>query len=183
MIYIGDERVDDATERPAWRDIARICAELYDLDPAPDNRDPMSYEEDGERYSIYSPRPRSKEDPERRTPAHGFIATPSRVMSNHQCNVRFREKQRFVVGIAGLITKATAAHEIPAVRETPARLAAVEAGCAAILDAQIHAFHDIEHGYVLFNRRSMYAALHRAMESHRKCSTSCASRSAARSSA
>ncbi len=358
VIYIGDERVDDATEHPAFRGIARTYAELYDLKAAPENRDLMSYEEDGERYSIYYLRPRSKEDLERRTRAHTFIArwshgllgrspdavagnitgismkpeildvdgghqenllaiyqhcraddifatyaivppqgarnpefyqsrglevpalrvtaetehgvilngmkmlatgaaianevivgnilpiapdrlaesitcvipfnlpgltlwsrppiagdaasrfdapiatrfdesdcmvvfkdvevpwrkvivhdnpalsrnifiaTPSHVMSNHQCNVRFREKLRFVVGVASLITKATAAHEIPAVRETLARLAAMEAGYSAMVDAQIHAFHDIEHGYVLFNRRYMYAALHWAMENH-----------------
>ena len=31
IIYIGDERVDDATEHPAFRDIAHTYSELYDL--------------------------------------------------------------------------------------------------------------------------------------------------------
>ena len=35
IIYIGDERVDDATEHPAFRDIARTYSELYDLKAAP----------------------------------------------------------------------------------------------------------------------------------------------------
>ena len=358
IIYIGDERVDDATEHPAFRDIARTYSELYDLKAAPENRDLLSYEEHGERYSMYYLRPRSKEDLERRTRCHTFInrwsygllgrspdavagnltgitmkpeildvdgghkenmmaiyehlrrddifatyaivpppgarnpefyesrgldipalrvtdetehgvilngmkmlatgaaianevtvgnilpiapdrlaesitcvipfnlpgltlwsrppiagkatsrfdapittrfdesdcmlvfkdvevpwdkvivhdnpplsrnifiQTPSHVMSNHQCGVRFREKLRFLVGIASLVTKATGAHEIPAVRETLARLAAMEAGFAAMIDAQIYAYHEIEHGYVLFNRRYMYASIHWAMENH-----------------
>ena len=95
-----------------------------------------------------------------------YIQTPSHVMANHQSTVRFRAKLRFLVGLASLITKATAAHEVPVVRETLARLAAMEAGFSAMVDAQLHAYHEIDHGYVLFNRRYMYAALHWAMENH-----------------
>jgi len=73
VIYIGDERVEDATKHPAFRDIAQTYAELYDLKAAPENRDLLSYEENGERYSMYYLRPRSKEDLERRTRAHTFI--------------------------------------------------------------------------------------------------------------
>ncbi len=358
VIYIGDERVDDATEHPAFRNIARTYAALYDIKADPANRDVFAYEEDGELYAMYWLRPRSKEDLERRTRCHTFIAewsygllgrspdavggnltgigmkpeildqeggyrenllaiyehlrrndifatyaivppqgarnpefyqsrgldipalrvtaetahgvvlngmkmlatgaavanevivgnilpiaadrlaesitcviplnlpgltlwsrppladqlksefdaplswrydesdcmlvfkdaevpwekvvvhnnpplsrnifvqTPSHVMSNHQSNVRFRAKLRFLVGMASLITKATAAHEIPVVRETLARLAAMEAGFSAMIDAQLHACQEIDNGYVLFNRRYMYAAIHWAMENH-----------------
>jgi len=358
VIYIGDERVDDATEHPAFRNIARTYAALYDMKADPANRATFAYEEDGELYSTYYMRPRSKEDLERRTACHTaitdwsygllgrspdavagnitgitmkpeildeeggyrenllaiyehcrhddifatyaivppqgarnpefyqsrgldipalrvtgetehgvilngmkmlatgsavadevivgnilpiapdrlaesitcvipfnlpgltlwsrppiaadiehefdaplsyrfdesdcmlvfkdvevpwkkvvvhnnpalsrniYIQTPSHVMANHQCNVRFRAKLRFIVGLASLVTKATAAHEIPAVRETLARLAAMEAGFSAMIDAQHHAFLEIEHGYTLFNRRYMYAATHWAMENH-----------------
>ncbi len=358
VIYIGDERVDDATEHPAFRNIARTYAALYDMKADPAKRETFAYEEDGELYSMYYLRPRSKADLERRTACHTaitdwsygllgrspdavagnitgitmkpeildeeggyrenllaiyehcrtddifatyaivppqgarnpdfyqsrgldipalrvtdetehgvilngmkmlatgsavadevivgnilpiaadrlaesitciipfnlpgltlwsrppiaaqvahefdaplsyrydesdcmlvfkdvevpwekvvvhnnpplsrniYIQTPSHVMANHQCNVRFRAKLRFVVGMASLITKATAAHEIPLVRETLARLAAMEAGFSAMIDAQHHAYHEIEHGYALYNRRYMYAAIHWAMENH-----------------
>ncbi|MDH3234683.1 MAG: hypothetical protein OEQ29_14280 [Alphaproteobacteria bacterium] len=358
VIYIGDERVDDATEHPAFRNIARTYAALYDMKADPKNRDLFAFEEDGELYAMHWLRPRTKEDLERRTACHTaitewsygllgrspdavggnltgismkpeildeeggyrenllaiydhlrtndifatyaivppqgarnpefyqsrgldipalrataetehgvvlngmkmlatgaaitnevivgnilpiapdrlaesitcvipfnlpgltlwsrppiadradnefdapltwrydesdcmlvfkdvevpwekvvvhnnpalsrniFIQTPSHVMSNHQSNVRFRSKLRFLVGMASLITKATAAHEIPAVRETLARLAAMEAGYSAMIDAQHYAHHEIDNGYVLFNRRYMYAAIHWAMENH-----------------
>ena len=358
VIYIGDERVDDATAHPAFEGIARTYADLFDLKSDPRNRDLFNYEEDGELYPVYYLRPRSKADLERRTACHTaitewsygllgrspdavagnltgiamkpeildedggnrenllaiyehcrrndifatyailppqgarnpefyqsrgldipalrvtgesehgvivngmkmlatgapvanevivgnilpiapdrlaesvtcvipfnlpgltlwsrppiasratsefdapittrfdegdcmlvfenvevpwekvivhnnpllsrniYIQTPSHVMANHQCNVRFRSKLRFLVGIESLITRATGARDVPVVRETLARLAAMEAGFSAMIDAQHHAYHDIEHGYVLFNRRYMYAAIHWAMENH-----------------
>jgi 4-hydroxyphenylacetate 3-monooxygenase len=95
-----------------------------------------------------------------------YVQTPSHVMANHQCNVRFGSKLRFIVGMASLITQATGARDIPAVRETLARLAAMEAGYNAMIDGQIEAFLQIDHGYVLYNRRYLYAAMHWAMENH-----------------
>lgn len=95
-----------------------------------------------------------------------YVQTPSHVMANHQCNVRFAAKLRFLLGIASLVTRATGARDIPAVRETLGRLAAAEAGYNAMIDGQIEACHAIEHGYALFNRRYLYAALHYAMENH-----------------
>jgi len=95
-----------------------------------------------------------------------YIQTPSHVMANHQCNVRFSSKLRFLVGVASLVTRITGARDIPAVRDTLGRLAAMEAGYGAMIDGQIEAFHEIDHGYVLFNRRYLYAAIHWAMENH-----------------
>lgn len=95
-----------------------------------------------------------------------YVQTPSHVMANHQCNVRFAAKLRFLLGIASLVTRATGARDIPAVRETLGRLAAAEAGYSAMIDGQIEAYHRIDHGYALFNRRYLYAALHYAMENH-----------------
>jgi hypothetical protein len=57
-----------------------------------------------------------------------YIKTPSHVMANHQCNVRFATKLRFMLAVASLITQATGARDIPAVRDTLGRLAAMEAG-------------------------------------------------------
>lgn len=95
-----------------------------------------------------------------------FIQTPSHVMSNHQSNVRFHSKIRFLMGMASLITRATGARDIPAVREVLGRLAAMEAHFGALIDAQHMACEDLGNGYVVFNRRYMYAGLHWAMENH-----------------
>jgi 4-hydroxyphenylacetate 3-monooxygenase len=95
-----------------------------------------------------------------------YIQTPSHVIANHQCNVRFGAKIRFMVAMASLITRATGARDIPAVRDTLGRLAAMEAGYNAMIDGQIEAYLNVEHGFVLYNRRYLYAAIHWAMEHH-----------------
>lgn len=95
-----------------------------------------------------------------------YIQTPSHVMANHQCNVRFGTKLRFMVGVASLVTRATGARDIPAVRDTLARLAAMEAGYNAMIDGQIEAYLTVDNGFALFNRRYLYAAIHWAMEHH-----------------
>jgi 4-hydroxyphenylacetate 3-monooxygenase len=71
-----------------------------------------------------------------------------------------------MVGVASLITRFTGARDIPSVRETLARLAAMEAGYNAMIDGQIEACQAFDNGYVIFNRRYMYAAIHWAMEHH-----------------
>src|SRR5579859_291870 len=73
-VYIGGERVDDVTRHPAFRGAAETVAALYDLKADPANRDLMSYEEDGGRYSIYFLRARSREDLQRRMLGHRRIA-------------------------------------------------------------------------------------------------------------
>ena len=95
-----------------------------------------------------------------------YTQTPSHVMANHQCSVRFHSKMRFLVGLASLITKVTGARDIPAVRETLANLAAMEAGFGAMIDGQLHRYHEVDNGFVLFNRRALYASIHWAMENH-----------------
>ena len=95
-----------------------------------------------------------------------YVQTPSHVLANHQCNVRFRSKLRFLLGIASLVTRATGARDIPAVRDTLGRLAAMEASFEAMVDGQIEAYQQVDHGYVLYNRRYLYAAIHWAMEHH-----------------
>jgi 4-hydroxyphenylacetate 3-monooxygenase len=80
--------------------------------------------------------------------------------------VRFRSKLRFLLGVASLVTQSTGARDVPVVRETLGRFAAAEAGFSAMIDAQHMACQEIDNGYVLYNRRYMYAALHWAMENH-----------------
>jgi 4-hydroxyphenylacetate 3-monooxygenase len=95
-----------------------------------------------------------------------YIQTPSHVMANHQCNVRFGTKLRFMVAIASLLARATGARDIPAVRDTLGRLAAMEAGYNAMIDGQIESYLQIDHGFILYNRRYLYAAINWAMENH-----------------
>ena len=95
-----------------------------------------------------------------------LVNTPAHVMTNHQSNVRFRSKLRFLLGIASLVTHSTGARDVPVVRETLGRFAAAEAGFSAMIDAQHMACQEIDNGYMLYNRRYMYAAIHWAMENH-----------------
>ena len=95
-----------------------------------------------------------------------YITTPAHVIANHQSTVRFRAKLRLLLGMASLITRSTGARDIPAVREVLGKLAAWEAGYAAMVDAQAHVGEPIGNGYWSFNRRYLYAAIHWAMENH-----------------
>jgi 4-hydroxyphenylacetate 3-monooxygenase len=95
-----------------------------------------------------------------------YVRTPAHCMHNHQSNVRFWSKLRLLVGIASLVAKSNGARDIPAVRDTLGRLAGYEAGYAAMIAGQHQQFETLEHGYVLFNRRFMYAAVLWALEHH-----------------
>ncbi|MDH5352744.1 MAG: hypothetical protein OEX78_18215, partial [Betaproteobacteria bacterium] len=71
VVYIGGEKVDDVTTHPAFRNGARSMAAIYDLKAA---RPEFSFEEDGERYSAYFLRARTRQDLEKRTRLHRAIA-------------------------------------------------------------------------------------------------------------
>ena len=73
-VYIGSERVDDVTRHPAFRHGAQTIAELYDLKADPARRDLLTFEEIGERYSLYWLRCRTGEDVARRTRALKALA-------------------------------------------------------------------------------------------------------------
>ncbi len=66
VVYIGAERVDDVTSHPAFREGAKTIAGLYDLKADPAKRELFSYEEDGERISLYWLRCRNRDDLARR---------------------------------------------------------------------------------------------------------------------
>ncbi len=71
VVCIGGERADDVTTHPAFRNGARSMAALYDMKAA----DPgYSFEEQGERYSAYFLRARSRADLEKRTRLHRAIS-------------------------------------------------------------------------------------------------------------
>jgi 4-hydroxyphenylacetate 3-monooxygenase len=73
-IYVGKERIADATRHPAVAGGARTYAALYDLKADPSNRAVATFEENGERYSMYFLQPRSQEDLRRRNRVHRLIA-------------------------------------------------------------------------------------------------------------
>jgi 4-hydroxyphenylacetate 3-monooxygenase len=73
-VHIGGELVEDVTTHPAFRNAAASFAMLYDNKAAPENRDVMSFEEDGERYSSWFLMPKTRADLEKRMETHRRIA-------------------------------------------------------------------------------------------------------------
>jgi 4-hydroxyphenylacetate 3-monooxygenase len=74
-VYVGSELVEDVTAHPAFRNAARSFAMIYDRKRAPENRDVMTAEEDGETFSSYFLLPRSREDLQKRHETHRRIAS------------------------------------------------------------------------------------------------------------
>ncbi|MBM3529700.1 MAG: hypothetical protein FJX62_16555 [Alphaproteobacteria bacterium] len=74
-VYVGGERVDDVTAHPAFRNAARSFASIYDKKRAPENRDVMTVDEDGDTYSAYYLLPKSREDLHKRFETHRRIAS------------------------------------------------------------------------------------------------------------
>ncbi len=95
-----------------------------------------------------------------------YIKTPAHCYGNHQSNVRFHEKLRLLVGLASRVTQASGADQVPAVRETLGRLAALEASLGGMIAGQIQDAEEWPAGYQTFNRRYMYAALNWCTEGH-----------------
>ena len=73
-VYIGGEKVDDVTTHPAFAAAAQTVADMYDAKRAPENLDTYSFEEDGERYSTWYLRAKSKDDLRKRLKCHKGIA-------------------------------------------------------------------------------------------------------------
>jgi 4-hydroxyphenylacetate 3-monooxygenase len=91
-----------------------------------------------------------------------YIKTPSHCFGNHQSNVRYWSKMRLLLGLCSRIAQATGADQVPAVRETLGKMAAVESTIGGLVHGQIDAFERWPggpEGYVCFNRRFMYAGL------------------------
>src|SRR4029077_9976901 len=65
-VYVGGELVEDVTAHPACRNAAHSFAMIYDRKRAPENRDVMTFEEDGDTFSSYFLLPRTREDLRRR---------------------------------------------------------------------------------------------------------------------
>jgi 4-hydroxyphenylacetate 3-monooxygenase len=74
-VYVGGELVEDVTTHPAFRNAAHSFAMIYDRKRASENRDVMTFEENGDTYSTYFLLPRSREDLQRRFETHRRIAS------------------------------------------------------------------------------------------------------------
>lgn len=73
-VYIGSELVDDVTTHPAFARAAETVAYLYDMKHKPEYHDVLSYEEDGERCSMWFLRAKSRDDLRKRMTAHKVVA-------------------------------------------------------------------------------------------------------------
>ncbi len=73
-VFIGGELVEDVTTHEAFRNAAGTFATIYDRKMAPENRDVMSFEEDGERYSSWFLMPKTRDDLLKRMETHRRIA-------------------------------------------------------------------------------------------------------------
>ena len=83
VIYIGSERVTDVTTHAAFRNAAQTVAAIYDMKRDPANRETMTFEEDGDRHSIYYLRARTREDLQRRMIGHKYFPFMNYVMPEH----------------------------------------------------------------------------------------------------
>ncbi len=87
-----------------------------------------------------------------------YFRTPSHVMGNHQSIVRYHEKLKLIIGFAYKAAEMNNVLQIPAVRETLARLAVAEAGVKGWIAGQIEDAETFG-PYLHVNRRELYSAL------------------------
>lgn len=73
-VFIGDEQVEDVTKHEAFRNAAQSFAMIYDMKANPENRDVMSFEEEGDRFSSYFLMPKTPDDLVKRMETHRRIA-------------------------------------------------------------------------------------------------------------
>jgi len=95
-----------------------------------------------------------------------YVDTAGHCFGNHQSNVRFWAKLQFIVGLANKITLSGGVRGIAVVQDTLGRLAAQEASIAAMINGQLHSHEQIGDGYVMPNRRAMYATLNWCQENY-----------------
>ena len=94
------------------------------------------------------------------------MLTPGHAMANHQANVRFLEKLKFIVGIAGKLVEMNGAGQVPAVQFTLGRLAAMQATLEGLIMGQINCGEAQTPPFHTVNRRYVYAALHWCTNNH-----------------
>ena len=93
-----------------------------------------------------------------------YVETASHTLGNHQSNVRFHAKLKFIAGIIHKIAQSAGVEKIPVVAEKLGRLASWEAALGGMIQGQIQDYEELGNSYVNFNRRYMYAALNWCQE-------------------
>ncbi|MBS41185.1 MAG: hypothetical protein CMM83_05655 [Rhodospirillales bacterium] len=73
-VYLGNELVEDITTHEAFRNAANSFSLIYDMKAAPEHRDVMSYEHNGNQYSSYFLMPKTDQDLKKRMETHRRIA-------------------------------------------------------------------------------------------------------------
>jgi 4-hydroxyphenylacetate 3-monooxygenase len=94
-VYYKGERVDDVTTHPATRGMVETQGELYELHFDEEHRDLLTYEEDGEEYSVFYKRPESQADLETRREA-------SKLWMDYTCGVSGRAADFLASGVTGM---------------------------------------------------------------------------------
>ncbi len=95
-----------------------------------------------------------------------YVRTPGHAMANHQANVRFLEKLKLILGIAGRIVEMNNVGQVPMVQFTLGRLAAMQATLEGLIMGQINCGEVQAAGFHTVNRRYVYAALHWCTNTH-----------------
>lgn len=95
-----------------------------------------------------------------------YLETPGHCYGNHQSNVRFWSKLRFLVGLARRVAVATGMDQQGNTKEALGVLASWEALIGGLIMGQIQAAENWPHGYMTYNRRIMYATLQWCTEHH-----------------
>lgn len=95
-----------------------------------------------------------------------YMISPGHALANHQANVRFFEKLKLIVGVAGALVEANNVGHIPAVQGVLGHLAAMLASLEGMIMGQIQSGEEHAAGYHTINRRYMYGALHWCSNNH-----------------
>lgn len=95
-----------------------------------------------------------------------YVETAGHCFGNHQSNIRFLSKLQLILGLANRISQSGGVRGIAAVQDTLGRLAALEATLGGMIEGQVMAAESIGDGYLLPNRRFMYAALNWCQENY-----------------
>jgi 4-hydroxyphenylacetate 3-monooxygenase len=94
-VYYKGERIEDVTSHPATKGMIETQGDLYELQRDPEYRDRLTYEADGERYSIFYKRPESRADLEARREA-------SKLWMDYTCGVSGRAADFLASGVTGM---------------------------------------------------------------------------------
>ena len=74
VVYIGDEKINDVTIHPAFKNAAKTVAKLYDIKHQNKYKNELTFEENGELFSSWFLQAKNKNDLRKRSVAHKIIA-------------------------------------------------------------------------------------------------------------